>query len=256
MDKLIFVVGVFNFTVEYILLMAVDRLSGYFSSPWKKLLSSGIVGIYGSLCLLPAWGCLASLAVRWGLLSFLGLLLYWQGGKMLPRLSLMLLMNFGVDGFQRLASQKDLISFAAAGVIMGFICVLCFRDGGSQQYIALELRFQQKHIALTALVDSGNTLCDPVSGEPVVIISHKAATQLTGLSRGQLANPLETLEKEKIPGLRLIPYHSIGRENGLLLALRLKGCKLAGKEKELLVAFAPAGLGKEANFQALIGGQI
>lgn len=256
MEKLIFVVGVFNFIVEFILLMAVDRLSGYSSSRWSKLFAASLIGLYGGLCLTSQFSFLGAVPFRWSLLGLLGLFLYWRGGKMLPRLALMLLLNFGIDGFQRLADQNQLFSFAAAGVLVAFICVFCFRDSASQRYASVELVYEGNHVSLTALIDTGNTLRDPVTGEPVLIISHKAAYQLTGLTRQQLANPLETAEQAVIPGLRLIPYHSVGKENGMLLGLRLNGCKIAGKEKDLLVAFAPAGLGKEDSFQALAGGVL
>lgn len=256
MEKLIYVVGIFHFIVAYILLMAVDRLSGYYCCYWKKLLFASISAIHGSICMIPQWSSLAQPIIRWGLLGIMGGLLYWRGGKLLPRLALLLLLNFGVDGFQRMASQDELLSFAAAGVAIAFICVFSFRDATSQRYISIELVYGSSHVSLTALVDTGNTLRDPVSGEPVLVISHKAAFQLTGLSRQQLSAPLETMEQAPISGLRLIPYHSIGKDNGMLLALRLPHCKIAGKEKTLLVAFAPTGLGKESSFQALVGGEL
>lgn len=256
MEKLIFVVGALNLVVEYILLMAVDRLSGFSSSRWRKLLCASLAGVYGGLSLTNRYAFLGLIPVRWGFLALAGLFLYWKGGKMLPRLALMLLLNFGIEGFQSLADKDQLFAFAAAGILISFLCVISFRDNASQRYVSVELTYGANRAALTALVDSGNTLHDPISGEPVVIISHKAAYQLTGLTRQQLLNPLDTMEKSGIPGLRLIPYHSVGKENGLLLALRLTGCKIAGKEKDLLVAFAPAGLGKEGLIQALVGGVL
>ena len=256
MEKLVYVVGIFHLIVAYILLMAVDRLSGYYCSQWKKVLFACLLGLYGSLCLLPQWSVLAKPLARWGLLALMGVGLYWRGGKLLPRLALLLLLNFGVDGFQRIASEKELLSFAAAGVAIAFICVFSFRDASSQRYLSVELVNGSVHLCLTALVDTGNTLRDPVTGEPVLIISHKAAFMLTGLTRQQLSDPLTTMEKAPISGLRLIPYHSIGKDNGMLLGMRLSGCKIAGKEKDLLVAFAPSGLGKESSFQALAGGEL
>lgn len=256
MEKLVYVVGGFHFVVSFILLMAVDRLSGFCSCLWKKLLFASVSALYGSLCVLPEWSVLAQPLVRWSLLAFMGLLIYWGSGKMLSRLAILLLLNFGVDGFQRIASQQELFSFAAAGVAIAFICVFSFHDAASQRYLSADLYFEGNYVSVTALVDTGNTLRDPVSGEPVLIISPKAAFRLTGLTHQQLNDPLKTLEQAPIPGLRLIPYHSIGQDHGMLLALRLSRCKIAGKEKAILVAFAPTGLGKESSFQALAGGEL
>ena len=256
MERLVSIVGIFHLIVAYILLMAVDRLSGYYTGQWKKLCFACVYGLYGSLCLLPQWGALAMPLVRWALLVFMGVLLYLRGGKLFSRLALLLLLNVGVDGFQRLASQEELLSFAAAGIAIAFICVFSFRDASSRRYLSVELTNGSVRICLTALVDTGNHLHDPVTGEPVLVISYKAASLLTGLTYEQLNDPLTTIEHAPISGLRLIPYHSIGCDHGMLLAMRFQGCKIAGKEKPVLVAFASMGLGKENSFQALAGGDL
>lgn len=256
MEKLAIITGVFNLIVEFILLMAVDRISGFATLLWKKAICACVIGLYATLCMLQWSTAISGSGLRWCLLAVVGIALYWRSGKCLPKIMLFLLLNFGVEGFQNLAQEEQLLSFSLAGVVIAFICVFCFRDGASQRYIAVELYYAGRSLHLTALVDSGNTLRDPVTGEPVLIISHKAATELTGLTRAQLSSPLDTLESSPIMGLRLIPYHSIGMDNGMLLAMALQGCKLAGKEKDLLVAFAPAGLGKEGAFQALVGGDL
>lgn len=49
--------------------------------------------------------------------------------------------------------------------LAGDTAVLCIRHAG-------------KHIRITALVDSGNLLCDPISGDPVVVLSRKTMTRL------------------------------------------------------------------------------
>ena len=256
MEQLVYVVGVFHLIVAYILMLAVDRLSGYSSSTWKKLLFACILGLYGSMCMLPRWKVLVKPVIRWGLLLLMGVALYWRRGKPFSRLALLLLLNFGIDGFQRLASRDELLSFAVAGVAIAFLCVFSFQDAPYQRYIAIELVCGDSHASVTALVDTGNTLRDPISGDPILIVSPEVAFQLTGLNQQQLIDPLTTMEQAPISGLRIIPYHSIGMDSGMLLALRLPGCKIAGKEKNLLVAFAPSGLGKESLFQALAGGEL
>lgn len=54
---------------------------------------------------------------------------------------------------------------------------------------------------VTALIDSGNSLVEPISGKPVCVID-----------RGVF----ESLWKENPPGFRVIPYHSVGRKRGIL----------------------------------------
>lgn len=68
----------------------------------------------------------------------------------------------------------------------------------------VKLKEGERRIAVTALADSGNSLCDPISGAPVCI-AEKSVLEELGL--------LEKPEK-----FRLIPYHSIGRAHGILQA--------------------------------------
>ncbi len=256
MEKLVLVVGILHFVVEYILLMAADRLTGFSATQGRLLLVALVASAHGGLCLIPGLGFLGGAIWRWGLLLGLGLWLYGYRGKGIARLAVFLLLNFGIEGFQLLADENQLLCFAAAGAMVAMVCVLCFRDGGSQRYLATELNCQGVRLEITALADTGNTLRDPITGEAVLIVSHKVAFALTGLTKPELAKPLETMAAGKVKGLRLIPYHCVGCDNGMLLAMRMPGCKIGGKEKDLLVAFAPAGLGKEGSFQALAGGIV
>lgn len=57
-------------------------------------------------------------------------------------------------------------------------------------------------IWLNALIDTGNSLREPVSGKPVSVVDADSFEQLNGVKR-----------PEK---LKVIPYRSIGRENGMM----------------------------------------
>ena len=58
-----------------------------------------------------------------------------------------------------------------------------------------------------------------------------------------------------LPGLRLVPYHSVGKSS-FLLAIRLQNVKIGSWQGSSLVAFAPEGLSKEGAYQALTGGNV
>lgn len=56
-------------------------------------------------------------------------------------------------------------------------------------------------MTVAALMDSGNSLIEPISGKPVSIIEK---------------NIFQSLWKEEVSGYRAIPYHSIGKKRGIL----------------------------------------
>ena len=87
----------------------------------------------------------------------------------------------------------------------------------------------------------------------VLVIDVDAAERLIGLSRHQLCCPVDTIGM--LPGLRLIPYKSVGG-SGFLLAMRLSDVKVGSWKGSGLVAFSPEVLSAEGSYQALTGGII
>ena len=135
------------------------------------------------------------------------------------------------------------------------LCCLGFRNRiGGTNYIPVVLSYGTKQLHLTALQDTGNTLRDPITGRQVLVVGADAAGELTGLTREQLRQPVEFVDA--LPGLRLIPYRSVGSEGNFLLAMRLQNVKIGSWQGSSLVAFAPEGLSSEGAYQALTGGVL
>ena len=144
-------------------------------------------------------------------------------------------------------------AIAAAGI--GAVCMIGIRLGQrADRYVPVELQYAEKSLSLTALRDSGNTLRDPVTGNSVLVVGADAALKLTGLTRKQLQNPVESMGL--LPGLRLVPYRTVGQSGGLLLALQMKHVKIGSWQGSSLVAFAPEGLDEDGHYQALTGGAV
>ena len=112
-----------------------------------------------------------------------------------------------------------------------------------------------------ALRDTGNTLQDPLTGRPVVVVEGELVKallpELPGLDRQRLSHPVELMGELKETGLRfqLLPYRAVGVECGMLLALRARGIAVDGRPLgRLLVALSPTALDDGGGYQALIGG--
>ena len=137
-----------------------------------------------------------------------------------------------VFAFLSLALGGAIIGLDRDGIVgivsaAGIICLLCCfgfqgRIGGAT-YLPVELSYGDNHVRITALQDTGNTLRDPITGRQVLVVGADVAQQLTGLSRQQLRAPIETLGA--FPGLRLIPYRTVGGSS-FLLAIRIPKVKI------------------------------
>ena len=167
----------------------------------------------------------------------------------LRRVVVYLLLNLILTGVTLDQKSAAVSLLGAVGLVVICLIGVSGRGGG---FVPVELSYGGKTLRLTALRDTGNTLTDPISGSPVLIVGSEIAGQLAGLTKSQLRNPVESIAA--IPGLRLIPYRTVGNGGALLLGMRLKGMRIGKWKGNGLVAFAPERLCEEGRYQALTGG--
>ena len=243
-----------NTLVQSLLLMGAARSCLRFV-PWQKILLSGMVGgLYAGVCLLSRFAFLG--AVPWHLVV-LAVMVMISFGITLDSLrcgAVFILLNMALEGITTRSGRGGPMGYIFAVLIIGVLCFLSFHrknKGGS--CIPVELFYKGKECRLTALWDTGNMLTDPLTGESVLVVDAGTAGDLTGLSIEQLAKPLEAMVSLQIPGLRLIPYKTIGQGGAFLLALRMQA-KVGDKAGRFLVAFAPETFSAKGKYQALMGG--
>ena len=244
-----------NFLVDFLLLLGTNRLSGY-PPGWRKAALGALLGsLYGGVCVLPDYTFLQGFFWRILFLLLAGLVSFGFTGSGLRRTAVFLLLSMALGGIALAMGKGNIISLLCAAFVLWLVCTFGFRSGpGSVSYVPVELQYGKTHIRLTALCDTGNSLRDPITGRPVLVVCGDIAGRLTGLTRQQLSDPLETIRCGVYPGLRLIPYSSVGQPGGLLLAMRIPQVKIGRWQGSSLVAFAPEALSREGGYQALTGG--
>ena len=127
----------------------------------------------------------------------------------------------------------------------------------------VRLALGEQHISLTALVDTGNTLTDPATGRPVLVVEADSVGPLLPPSvrpvPADLRDPAGALERMEDPWrrrFRLLPYRSVGVDQGLLLALRLDKVQVDGEDRgPMLAALSPTPVSDGGAYQALLGGE-
>lgn len=137
------------------------------------------------------------------------------------------------------------VLFFAAAAVFFLICFLLEAVREEQRrrsHLAdATVFFQGRSIQVRAFLDTGNRLADPVSGRPVSVIW-----------AGALKNCFEGA-----PGVILIPYRSVGKESGLLPAVKAdRICiEMDGKQGELknpLIAVSKAPLSSDGSYEMLL----
>ena len=249
-------VMVLNFLVDFLLLVGTNRLSGFPAQPWRCAGAALLGAVYSGACFLPGFSFLGNILWRGISLCLMGTIAFGANVSAFKRGGLFLLLSMAMGGIALQIGREDLISVLLCAILCLLLSMVSFGgQSGGREYVPLQIALGDKSASLIALKDTGNTLRDPMTGEPVLVVSASVARRQTGLTCEQLKNPLETLSKHLVPGLRLIPYHSIGNAGGFLLAKRFEDVVIAGKRRSTLVAFAAEGLGNGEIYQALTGGQ-
>ena len=256
-------------------LYVTGRLSGLPVGKRRLLAAAVLGGTYGALCVLPGWGALASFPFQAAVAAGLVWLAFGKRGAFLRQLLLFFILSCAlggalVAGGQILASGDGLarldwrVFFLAGGICFVVLSVV-FR-GGARHAVAGQLcqcvlERQGRKAAFTALLDTGHTLTDGLTGRPVLTVHWAALEPLwTAEERAALAR----LERDGGPacleklggGFRLLPYQAVGVSGGLLLCFQAERAVIDGKViAPVTVALSPAAVSDGGGYAALWGGE-
>lgn len=246
-----------NFIVDLLLILGTNRLAGFPPGMKRAVVAAMLGGIYAGLCLLPEFRFLGNGLWR---LVFLLLICFmafgWDRGAV-QRGAVFLLLSMALGGIASGAGVLDFAGVCLCGVLLWLLCRAGFRGSlGQREYVTVELNWNGTHVTVTGLRDTGNTLRDPMTGEPVLVCGADVGEELLGVSRNCFSDPAKIMASGILPGTRLIAYRTVGQSGGMMVALRLKGTKINGKLCDPLVAFAPREIGNGAGYRMLTGGAI
>lgn len=133
--------------------------------------------------------------------------------------------------------------------------------------VPMKVLFGESHIEVDALVDTGNQLQDPLSQIPVVVVEYNvlkdifpAEIQSVFENTGdpdlmQILNSLSGTSWST--RFRVIPFTSLGRENGLLIGFRPDRIEVSNGDKQVctrdvIVGIYQKNLSPEGDYRALL----
>lgn len=177
-----------------------------------------------------------------------------------------------------------------AGVLAFIITQIAFKINknklnGKNRFIDTEVFYKEKVLKIKALLDSGNMLNDPISGVPVIIVEKQQLYKIIpedflnyiekiiggGLSdsyerriRDRKYNDIEKRDyedeklKEYLSRIRIVPFMSLGKENGMLIGIRMDKVRIKTEDedierKNIIVGIYNKKLTKDNKYNALIG---
>ena len=246
------VVVVLNSVVVYLLLMGTVKVVGTHYDQKSIIAASLISGIYYGVCLVVHAPIFSALITRLTVFFLVTVTAFGMNRSTLTKCGVYFVLGMALEGSLSVYSADNpLPVLLFAGGIAALCALLRKKSIRRKSFSEIIIYYMGKTVRMNALRDTGNTLTDPVTGEGIVIIGPKAAADLTGLSREELANPVETLCSAPINGLRLISFSSVGNARGLMLALRFNHTVVDSVRGSILVGMAAEGMD---GYDAIIGG--
>lgn len=239
-----------NFFMDFTLLYGVSRF-GNFKTPFRYLLLSSVfAAAYGVLAVMPdfsfcgsfGWKLFASVLIV--KLAFPHIALKQYGKALLYFYLLSFAMGGAVMAISWLAVgeqwQGQELSYTALA-LGGGVLVILLLSRWSMGYIKETLRKNEQvqkievvlgdnKVGINALLDTGNELVDPITRCPVLVAEFAAMAPLLPLSfrDAWLRNPekevtslmADFIDTPMGRRLRLIPFSSIGKKNGMMLGIQ------------------------------------
>ena len=130
----------------------------------------------------------------------------------------------------------------------------------------IKIKFNGKEEILDAMVDTGNMLKEPITGTPVVVVERMSLYDLLpkeilnnteSILGGDFEKIPEDIKKEYIPKLKIIPFASLGKQNGMLVGIKPEKIEVINEQieenKNAIIGIYNKSLTKRGEYKALIG---
>ena len=152
-------------------------------------------------------------------------------------------------------------------IIIGAFAIIKNKISKKDMFCEIEILINQKKIKTKAMIDTGNMLKEPITNVPVIVVEHillyscmpkDILNNLIDIMGGDFKNIPCDIQEKYISKLKLIPFSSLGKQNGMLIGIRPEYVKVITDEQEkinknVIIGIYEKSLTKKGEYQALIG---
>ena len=131
----------------------------------------------------------------------------------------------------------------------------------------VEITLNEKKIHTKAMLDTGNLLKEPITNMPVIVMEHtlfydiipkEILNNIDEILGGDLSNIPENIQKEYISRLKVIPFSSLGKQNGMLMGIKADGLKIKQNDDvknidKVIIGIYNKSLTKRGEYRSLLG---
>lgn len=274
-----------NFIMDFLILWVTVRLTGVPIAYLRLSTAALLGGVYavGYLYLDMSWGYSLPMKVLVSVLLVIIAVFPHTWNEFKKSLLLFYGINFMVAGasigVSYLVQSSNPMVFSYWWLLAGIVCALLLGIYGKNWLnsriipkllkFPVQLTFDQNRCSGQGFVDTGNGLRDPLTNRPVIIAEYHL---LKGCLPADFQSALEDSRTQEemldklsqsswANRLRLIPFTSIGKKNGLLVGIRADEIKVALGKKDIehsnmVIGIYQDRLSPEDRYQLLIPCEI
>lgn len=255
-----------NLCMNYIILFGTGYIIKLKIKHWRILVSSSIGAVYAILAYMGIFPLYANIVVKI-ILSLCMVYIAFNPKNIkaiIKELALFYLVSFALGGcafaLLYIVRPQDIfmkdgvyigtypLKIALLGGIVGFIItyvafkVVKTRMNKNELIYEIVLKINEKELTTKVMLDTGNMLKDPISNNPVVLIEKKILynilpKELLENTKNMLGGDFknnEDLENEYRTRLRIIPFTSVGKQNGMMLGIKVDEIKIITDIDEII----------------------
>lgn len=174
--------------------------------------------------------------------------------------------------FQESKLTSLVLSIILAGIIIRiFMEILQYRYVKEKLLVNLKIAFESQTIDLAALIDTGNSLHDPLTNMPVIVVEYRAIKEILPQEIREIFETSKDDDLESVTSIvansrwisrfRLIPFSSLGKDNGMLIGFKPDYIKI-GEDKDkkginnVIVGIYNNILSKNSRYKALLSPEL
>ena len=134
----------------------------------------------------------------------------------------------------------------------------------------ISIILNNKIIKTKAMIDTGNLLKEPITNKPVIVMEHtllydiipkEILNNIENILGGDLSKIPEKIQDEYVSKLKVIPFSSLGKTNGMLLGIKGENLTIYLNEETKIIDTVIIGiynnsLTKRGEYRSLLGLEI
>lgn len=160
-----------------------------------------------------------------------------------------------------------LAAIVAFIIIIAAFAIVKTKFSKKDMFCDVEVELNNKKIKTRAMIDTGNLLKEPITNTPVIVLEHtllyecvpkEILDNLESILGGELVKIPEKVRNEYISKLKLIPFASLGKQNGMLVGIKADSLKIIQDDQEkenknVIIGIYNKSLTKRGEYRALVG---